>query len=585
MQDADSTLAAKEATPLPDEVGACHALILEQAETLLAAQTSRVQQSQEIDELKAYVQRLLNQIYGRRSERQTCDPRQQSLDFRDDQAAQNALAEAADEAEKILQEYTVRRQMRKQKAPPRSEKFPAHLPRYEVEVPPPAEAQECPQHGPKQLIGFDVTETLEFERPKLRVKVTKYPKYVCPKQPECGVAQAERPVGLVEGNRYDTSVAAEVIANKYAYHLPLYREQDRFAATGWTPSRSTLLNLLVGSAFVLQPLMDHLRRLLLGSGGLGCDDTHVTLIVPPLPPPLDAANPHSQRIREVLSKAIENKSPSVKAHMWGYRSFELPINVFDFTVSWHRDGPEEMLRGYDGLLMADGYAGFDGVEICNDQLVRAACWAHARRKFLKLQRDGVGAAAVVLAMIRELYDVEDRAKTMTAAERLEFRQRLARPILARIHGYLESPVIAQALPKSDLAKAMGYVRNNWELLERYTTDGRFPIDNNDTEQLMKQIALGRKNWLFVGSVAGGERAAQLMTIVSTAIRNDLDVTTYVKDVLDQLLAGSTDYESLCPHVWKRSHPEAVRTYRVDERRDAADRKRARRATRRRTGRN
>ena len=97
---------------------------------------------------------------------------------------------------------------------------------------------------------------------------------------------------------------------------------------------------------------------------------------------------------------------------------------------------------------------------------------------------------------------------------------------------------------------------------------------------MKQIALGRKNWLFVGSVAGGERAATLMTIVSSAIRNDLDVAAYLKDVLDQLLAGSTDYASLCPHVWKLAHPEAIRAYRVDERRNAADRKRVRRARRR-----
>lgn len=571
MQDADSKPAAKEATPLPDEVGACQALIVEQARAI-------IEQGQKIDELNAYIQRLLTQIYGRRSERQV-DPRQQQLDFGDDPAAHDALAEAADEAEKIVQEYTVRRKLRK-RAQPNGEKFPEHFPRYEVEVPPPTEEQACPIHGPKTVIGFDVTETLEFERPKLRVRVTKYPKYVCPKQPECGVAQAERPVGLVEGNRYDTSVAAEVIANKYAYHLPLYREQDMFAGTGWTPSRSTLLNLLVGVAFVVQPLVDHLRRLLLGDGGLGCDDTHVTLIVPPVLPPLAADHPRAQRIRDVLGQAIEKQLPSVQARMWGYRGFELPVNVFDFTVSWHRDGPAEILSGYDGLLMCDGYAGFDDIELSNERIVRAACWSHARRKLLKVPHDAVGPATVLLAMIRELYDVEDRARMLTTAERLALRQRVARPILARLENYLANPVITEALPKSELGKAVTYLRNNWELLQRYTTDGRFPIDNNDTEQLMKQIAIGRKNWLFVGSVAGGERAAQLMTIVSSAIRNDLDVTAYVKDVLDKLLAGSTDYDALCPHVWKQSHPEAVRAYRVEERRDAADRKRVRRASRR-----
>jgi transposase len=193
--------------------------------------------------------------------------------------------------------------------------------------------RECSEHGPKQLVGYDTVETLVFERPRLWVRVRKYAKYVCPSQPECGVTQAQRPAGLVEGDRYDPRVAAEVIADKYAYHSTLYREQDRFAGSGWTPSRSTLVNLLTASAFVLEPLADYLRRLLLADGGLGCDDTRVTLIVPPIPPPLDLADPRSSRIHEVLTEAIEQGRPSVTARMWAYRSFALPINVFDFTVS------------------------------------------------------------------------------------------------------------------------------------------------------------------------------------------------------------------------------------------------------------
>ena len=124
------------------------------------------------------------------------------------------------------------------------------------------------------------------------------------------------------------------------------------------------------------------------------------------------------------------------------------------------------------------------------------------------------------------------------------------------------------------------MRNHWDALRVYLDDGRLPIDNNEVEQLMKQVALGRKNWLFIGSVAAGERAAQLMTLVSSAVRNDLDVWAYVRDVLEQLLAGSTDYDSLRPDVWKASHPESVRAYRVTERRDRADRKQRRRAARR-----
>jgi transposase len=580
MQDADSKPAA-DATLLPNELSACHALILEQAQALVAAITSRDTLLQEVDELNAYVQRLLHQLYGRHCERAAFDPKQQMLDFGDDPAARDALAEAAAEAEKIIKEVTVRRRAGRRRGQPRQEKFPAHFRREEQVVEPPPEHRRCPEHGPKRLLGYDTVETLMFERPKVWVQVRKYAKYVCPSQPVCGVAQAERPTGLVEGSRYDTSVAAEVIAGKYAYHLPLYREQDVFAGWGWTPSRSTLLNLLAASAFVLRPLADGLRRLLLADGGLGCDDTRVTLIVPPMLPPLDPADPRSQRTYDVLKEAMDNGRPSVTARMWAYRSFDLPINVFDFTVSRHRDGPDEILRDYTGLLMGDCYSGFDGIVLRSDaRIVRGACWAHGRRKVFEMRTNHPQPASVLLAMVRELYDIEDRAKGMTADERLTLRQRESRPVLARVCAYLDTPSVRDALPKSDLAKATNYLRNHWELLERYTTDGRFPIDNNETEQLMKQIALGRKNWLFVGSVAGGERAALLMTIVSSAIRNDLDVTAYLKDVLDQLLAGSTDYASLCPHIWKLTHPEAIRTYRVEERRDAADRQRVRRARRR-----
>jgi hypothetical protein len=127
---------------------------------------------------------------------------------------------------------------------------------------------------------------------------------------------------------------------------------------------------------------------------------------------------------------------------------------------------------------------------------------------------------------------------------------------------------------------VNYLHNHWDALRFYLTDPRVPIDNNESEQLMKQVALGRKNWLFAGSVAAGERAADFFSLVSSALRNDLDVWAYVKDVLDQLLSGSTDYASLRPDIWKTAHPEAIRTYREEERRDRADRTQRRRAARR-----
>ena len=584
---------------LPHDLEACHALIAEltacqaelalrlrsqdalvgeQSRTLGELHDSREQLARENAELHLTIKQLLTRLYGRRSERVE-DPGQLKLDFGNDPETAAALAAAAEEAQRTMQEYTVRRAITQKR--PRNEQLPAHLPRYEVTVEATEDQRHCGEHGPKQLIGYDVTETLEFERPKLKVRQTKYPKYACAAGPACGVSVPERPPGLVEGNRYDTSIAAEIITAKYGYHLPFYRQQDWFAASGWAPTRSTLLNILTAAEAVLRPLAEYYRQWVLSAGVVGCDETTVTLIVPATLPAVAIGDPRSQRVHDVLSLARQNGRPSVTARMWAYRAFELPANVFDFTVSRHRDGPDEVLGNYTGLLMADCWSGFQKIELRSDaRILRAACWGHARRKVFEGRSSHPQQASVLLALIRELYDIEDRAKTFSLDERLALRQRESRPVLERIRTALDGSARPPVLPKSIFAEAVGYIRNHWDALNVFTSEGRMPIDNNDVEQLMKQVAVGRKNWLFVGSVEAGVRAATLLTIVSTALRNDLDVWAYVKDVLDQLLVGRTDYESLRADVWKRSHPEAVRQYRADERRDQADRKQFRRAQRR-----
>lgn len=575
---ATSTPTSPDAPPLPDNLPGCHALLFEQARVIAEMQQSRGELSQENEELKLQLAKLMQQLYGRRSERVVEDPNQKQLDFGDEAAVRDALAAAAAEAEEIV-EAVVRRKKKKRRTS--GGKLPEHLKRYEVTAPVDETQTNCATHGPRKLIGYDVTETLEFLRPVLRVRVTKYPKYICPDQPECGVTQPPRAPGLVEGNRFDTSIAAEIVTARSGYHLPYYRLQDWFAACGWTPSRSTLLNISAAATDLLQPLVDHYRELLLSSGGLGCDETTATLIVPAIIPQVTADDPRSARIHEVLSHALEKGDKSVAARMWAYRPFALPINVFDFTVSRHRDGPDDVLAGYTGSLMADCWWGFGAIELSSDaRIVRGACWAHARRKVFEARDNAPRQASVLLAMIRELYDIEDRGKLLSADERRVLRELESRAVLARIRAYIDSQSKTDVLPKSVMRAALNYLDNHWSALQVYVADGRMPIDNNEVEQLMKQVALGRKNWLFLGSVDAGRRAAVLSTIISTAVRNDLDVYAYVKDVLDQLLAGSTDYHSLRADIWKQSHPEFIRTYRSDERRDAADRRQHRRAERR-----
>jgi transposase len=283
-----------------------------------------------------------------------------------------------------------------------------------------------------EVIGYDWQETLEVVPPKLVVRRTGIPKLACPKAPECGVVEAPRPVGLVEGNRYDTSVAAEVMVAKYAYHLPVYRQQNLFASCGWTPARSTLQNVLKHAANLIRPLVAHLREVVRASPIIGTDDTTVTLVVKDAPPPSDPDTPKNARAREVIAAAQADHRGSITARMWVYRSVTTPINVFDFTVSRHRDGPLLFLECFTGGLLADCYAGYDAVQAASDsRIVRAACVTHARRKVFEARSNHPVYASVLLAMFQELYDIEDRGKQLPPAGRLALRQAESRPIWER----------------------------------------------------------------------------------------------------------------------------------------------------------
>ena len=553
----------------------------------LQSKTSIIEQlEQKNKELEAAYNKLWLQRFGQRSERYIAEPDQLRLDFGDtDDAADAAagLAEAVEEADLIPAHK--RRKPRKK----RDEGLPEHLPRYEVTAEVPDEVKNCETHGERTLLPeamWDKTETLEFEPPVLKVRVTKYPKYACPSAPQCGIVSPERPTGIVEGNKYDTSVAAEIITGKFGYHLPIYRQQDYFAGSGWAPGRSTLINILAGSFFVLQPLLDYFKRTLQSDPVIGCDDTGVTLLYPKTLPNFNLDDPKERRIHEVFTAALNENKPSIRAKMWAYRGATIPLCVFDFTVSRHRDGPELFFADYSGTLLGDCWHGFETIALASDgDILRAACNSHARRKI----HDSTAYPhdrTHWLNWFQALYDMEDRGAVMSAEQRLELRQSEAKPIWDAMAVWLEevqrrtSNVI---LPKSDFAKALQYIRNHFVELQRYLDDPWLPIDNNLTEQLMKQVALGRKNWLFAGSVAGGERSAGFLTLVSSALRNDLDVQRYVQDVLDQLLAGATDYEPLLPWHWAAAHAEAIREYRVAERKDRTARQRQKREDRRRHG--
>lgn len=500
------------------------------------------------------------------------------LPFESQEELEQAKQEAEAEAQKLLDEEEANSPTKPKKR--RKESLPGHLPVVKQLCDVPEADRICPTHGPMAMIGVDTTETLVYEPAKLFRKVTEYPKYGCSCCKSRGVATAERPTGLVEGNKYDTSIGAAIVVQKYDLHLPLYRQTDVFAVSGWTPSRSTLLNILRQVAFAVEPLVTYLTRLVQGDSVVGLDESSCRMIMPSEEPPVKPGDLKGKRLREKIAEAKANGKDSLIGKMWAYRGLELaPYNIFDFRISRHRDGPEEFFRTSRCVVQGDCFSGNKSVVLhSNERLKFAACWAHARRKVYEVNHQNPHRDRL-LNMIQGLYDVNAREQGLDASVRTSHRQVHAVPLLRVIKAYIDTLTDQIVLPKSDMAEALRYIRNHWAALTLYATDGRIPIDNNRVEQLMREVALGRKNWLFVGNVEAGERAASLMTLVSSAKRHQLDVWMYLKDILDRLLSGETDYSQLVPDVWKASHPEAIRTYREEETRYKAGRKKLSRAKR------
>jgi transposase len=500
------------------------------------------------------------------------------LPFESQAELESARQEAEAEAQAIINDANDKKPPKGRK--PRSSALPANLPEIK-QLSDIAESQRvCPEHGPMKQIGLESTETLVYEPAKLYRLITEYPKYACPCCKTHGVVTAERPTGLVEGNKYDTSVAAAVVVHKYDMHLPLYRQTDIFAGSGWNPSRSTLQNLLEQVDFAMVGLFAFMAKLVQGDSAVGLDESSCRMLMPDEIPEAKPGDLKTKRLIEKMREAQGKGEDSLMGKMWAYRGLDqAPYNIFDFRISRHRDGPEEFFADSRCIVQGDCFSGNTSVVLKSDnRLTFAACWSHARRTVYDVNKENPHRQKL-LDMIQGLFDVNVREQGMAVATRTEHRQEYAVPILKAIKLYIDTLTDQEVMPKSDLAGALGYLRNHWEALNVYAGDGRIPIDNNRVEQLMREVALGRKNWLFVGNVAAGERSARLMTIVSSAKRHHLDVWKYLKDILDRLLAGETDYAQMLPDVWKQQHPEAIRTYRQEETRYKADRKQLSRARR------
>lgn len=403
-------------------------------------------------------------------------------------------------------------------------------------------------------IGEDVTRELEFEPAKLEAHIHVRPKYAC-RRCKDGVSAAPLPPRAIPGGIAGPGLVTEVIVGKFGDHLPLYRLEDILTRYGVYISRSTMCDWVKSTAELFRPLYDLQRERVLQSSVMWTDDTPVTV--------------------------LGGEAGSFQGHFWTYLGDKQhPYSVYDFTTSHSRDGPARFLQSHSGYLHADAYTGYDAIFLgTGSDVVEVACWSHARRKFFDAVKSYPREAHQVLEWIRQLYDIEDRAHDWSVDARRELRAREANPILDKVEAYL-TELRRTALPKSGLHKAVTYACNQWEALRRYTEDGRLTIDNNTSERTLRHQAIGRKNWLFLGSEAAGPRAAVLYTILAGAKRHHIEPWAYVRDLLLRLNADDPRLEEMLPDRWAAAHPDAILTHRLDESRARAARTRARRAHRR-----
>jgi transposase len=416
------------------------------------------------------------------------------------------------------------------------------------------EEKKCSCCGrPMDRIGEDITRELELQPAKLEAHIHVRPKYACRCCKE-GVYVAPLPQRPIPGGIAGPGLISEVLVSKFGDHLPLYRLEDILVRYGIYIPRSTLCDWVKSVAELFRPLYELQRWRVLQSTVMWTDDTSVTVL----------GGPHG----------------SFEGHFWTYIGHEQPYSVYDFTTSRSRDGPASFLRGFAGYLHADAFSGYDAIFLGPHAAIQeVACWAHARRKFFDAVKSYPRESHQVLEWIRQLYDIEDRARTWSPEARRQLRVAEAIPVLDKIEAYL-AELARRVLPKSSLAKAVTYARNQWEALRRYTEDGRLTIDNNVSERTLRHQAIGRKNWLFLGSEAAGPRAAVLCTILAGAKRHRIEPWSYVRDLLLRLHADDPRLEEMLPDHWAAAHPKAVLNHRLDESRAKATRTQARRAHRR-----
>ena len=341
-----------------------------------------------------------------------------------------------------------------------------------------------------------------------------------------GIQAAKKPETAIDKGLAGPGLLAYIVTSKYSDYLPLYRLEDIFARQGFEISRATQSVWCGDVAALVEPLYRLMADRVRASHVVATDDT----IMP-----------------------MQSKDKVANARMWVYVGDEAqPYNVFDFTMDRGRDGPKRFLKDYGQVLLADGYAGYNGVVVGN-AITRAGCWAHMKRRIIDAEKSAPEIAREAVERVRALYAVERQGKDASIAERLKLRREQSAPLLTELYDRLLAWK-QQLLPKHPMAEAINYALGQWNELNVFSTDGAVPIDNNVSEREMKRVVLNRKNSLFVGNARGGRTAAILASLTSTCRRHDIDPQLYLTQLLTNLpTLPISQLPQWLPDQWKTNH--------------------------------
>jgi len=411
---------------------------------------------------------------------------------------------------------------------PGRQRLPLDLPRVERIIACSADQRVCKRCGKETIvIGYEESSQLDVEPAKYFVLVTKREKRACRCCEELGVVSAPLPIRIIEKSLASDQIIVDTIVSKYSYHLPLYRQSVILEQNaGLTISRATLDGWVLKVGELLMPVVAAMRRELIDGDYIQADET-----------PVDV------QVRQGHGK-------NHHAYLWLHGRPGGTV-VFDFRMGRGRDGPKQFLEQFDGILLTDGYAAYD--QIGGPRMVHAACWAHTRRLFFEtLQLNPQDAVATtIVTQMDELFGIDSEARrmAMSTAQRDRLRQERARPLLDRIHRKIEAAHVG-ALPSSALSKACQYALTLWRKLTQFLGHPVLELSNNLAESSMRPVAVGRKNWIHIGSSQAGPKIAAILSVVESCRRLKIPV----RDYLTRVLPGLSDVSiqrltELTPSRW------------------------------------